>query len=172
MNKTYSAKPAEVVRRWHIVDASLIPFGRLSTQVATLLMGKHKPMYTPHIDCGDYVIVINAASLVSTGNKLIDKKYYRHTGFPGGIKESTLGKKVAENPESVIRAAVKGMIHANKLRPDRMARLKVYSGSEHNHAAQKPIEFKLASKSPKSKTNEDKAQEKTPSAFAEDKKEQ
>lgn len=171
MNKTYSAKPTEVVRRWHIVDASLIPFGRLSTQVATLLMGKHKPMYTPHIDCGDYVIVINAASLVTTGNKLIDKKYYRHTGFPGGIKESTLGKKVAEKPESVIQAAVKGMIHANKLRPDRLARLKVYSGSEHNHAAQKPIEFNLVSKSTRSKTN-DRAQEKAASTVAEDKKEQ
>lgn len=172
MNKTYSAKPTEVVRRWYIVDASQIPFGRLSTQVATLLTGKHKPMYTPHIDCGDYVIVINASSLVSTGNKLIDKKYYRHTGFPGGIKDTTLGKKVEKNPESVIEAAVKGMIHANKLRPGRLARLKVYKGSEHNHAAQKPVEFKLVNKASKSKSNEVKNQEKTTSTIAKDKKEQ
>lgn len=138
--KTYSAKPTEVTRVWHVVDASTIPFGRLATQVATLLMGKHKPMFTPHIDCGDYVIVINADQLVATGKKLSDKKYYRHTGFPGGIKETTLGEK---NPVSVIEEAVRGMIPANKLRPGRLARLKVYRDDQHNHHAQKPVAFSL-----------------------------
>jgi large subunit ribosomal protein L13 len=138
--KTYSAKPTEVTRVWHVVDASKLPFGRLSTQVATLLMGKHKPMYTPHIDCGDYVIVINAANLVVTGKKSTDKKYYRHTGFPGGIKEATLEEK---NPIAVIEAAVRGMIPANKLRPGRLARLKVYGDDQHNHHAQKPVVFEL-----------------------------
>ena len=138
--KTYSAKPTEVTRVWHVVDASKVPFGRLSTQVATLLMGKHKPMFTPHIDCGDYVIVVNAANFVATGNKLTDKKYHRHTGFPGGIKETTLEKK---NPVSVIETAVRGMIPANKLRPGRLARLKVYADDQHNHHAQKPVEFTL-----------------------------
>lgn len=138
--KTYSAKPTEVTRVWHIVDASTLPLGRLSTQVATLLMGKHKPMYTPHIDCGDYVIVINAANLVVTGKKPTDKKYYRHTGFPGGIKEASLQEK---NPIAVIEASVRGMIPANKLRDGRLARLKVYADDQHNHHAQKPVEFAL-----------------------------
>ena len=138
--KTYSAKPTEVNRVWHVVDASEVPFGRLATQVATLLMGKHKAMFTPHIDCGDYVVVINAAQLVATGKKTTDKKYYRHTGFPGGIKETTLEKK---SPESVIETAVRGMIPANKLRPGRMARLKVYADDQHNHHAQKPVAFTL-----------------------------
>lgn len=138
--KTYSAKPTEVTRVWHVVDASTIPFGRLATQVATLLMGKHKPMFTSHIDCGDYVIVINAAQLVATGNKATDKKYYRHTGHPGGIKETTLEKK---DPIHVIEAAVRGMIPANKLRPARLARLKVYADDQHNHHAQKPVVFTL-----------------------------
>lgn len=138
--KTYSAKPTEVTRTWHVVDASTVPFGRLATQVATLLMGKHKAMFTPHIDCGDYVIVINAAQLVATGKKATDKKYYRHTGHPGGIKETTLEKK---DPIRVIEAAVRGMIPANKLRPGRLARLKVYSDDQHNHHAQKPVVFTL-----------------------------
>lgn len=138
--KTYSAKPTEVNRTWYVVDASTIPFGRLATQVATLLMGKHKAMFTPHIDCGDYVIVINAAQLVVTGKKVTDKKYYSYTGHPGGLKESTLGKK---SPESVIEAAVRGMIPANKLRPARLARLKVYADDQHNHHAQKPVAFTL-----------------------------
>ena len=141
--KTFSAKPTDVTRQWHIVDASKLPLGRLATQVATLLTGKHKPSYTPHIDCGDYVIVINASDVVVTGNKMLDKKYYRHTGFPGGIKETTLGDKINNDPESVVVAAVKGMIHANKLRPGRLARLKVYKDANHNHHAQQPTEYSL-----------------------------
>jgi len=138
--KTYSAKPTEVTRVWHVVDASEVPLGRLATQVATLLTGKHKPMFTPHIDCGDYVIVVNAAKLVVTGKKTTDKKYYRHSGFPGGITETTLEKK---NPVHVIEAAVRGMITSNKLRADRLARLKVYADDQHNHHAQKPVAFSL-----------------------------
>lgn len=143
--KTYSAKATDVTRAWHVIDASEAPLGRVATQAAMLLTGKHKPMYTPHTDCGDFVIVINAAKLVATGNKMIDKKYYHHTGFPGGIKETTLGKKMETNPENVIEKAVRGMIRANKLRAGRLMRLKVYAGSEHNHSAQKPVAFKLSS---------------------------
>lgn len=134
-SKTYSAKPADVSRVWYVVDAAELPLGRLSTQVASLLLGKGKPMFTPHVDCGDYVIVINAAKLVVTGNKASDKQYHRHTGFPGGIKSTTLEKK---SPESVIAAAVRGMLPANKLRPGRLARLKVYADDQHNHHAQQP----------------------------------
>jgi large subunit ribosomal protein L13 len=138
--KTYSQKPADVTRVWHVVDASEVPLGRLATQVATLLTGKYKPTFTPHTDGGDYVIVINAAQLVVTGDKAEKKKYYRHTGFPGGIKETTLEKK---DPASVITAAVRGMITANKLRPDRLARLKIYNDDQHNHHAQKPVAYSL-----------------------------
>lgn len=138
MNKTYSAKPTEVTRRWILIDASEAPLGRVATVIATYLTGKNKPIYTPHIDCGDYVVVINAAKLVVTGNKLTDKKYYRHSGFPGGIKEASLGEKLAKNPASVIEAAAKGMLPKNKLAPDRLARLRVFSTEAHEHAAQQP----------------------------------
>jgi len=141
--KTYSAKPADVTRTWYVVDASEAPLGRLATQVATLLMGKHKPMFTPHVDCGDYVVVINAANLVVTGNKKLNKKYYNYSGYPGGLKEKTLQEKMEQNPAAVIEAAVKGMIPANKLRPGRMARLKVYVDEKHSHTAQQPVTFSL-----------------------------
>lgn len=136
--KTYSAKPTDVVRKWYLVDASQVPFGRLSSKVATLLTGKGKPMYTSHIDCGDFVVVINAASLIATGNKGDDKKYYRHTGYPGGIKESWLNNEMEKDPTKVIEKSVQGMLPVNKLRADRLKRLKVYAGTEHAHAAQNP----------------------------------
>lgn len=136
--KTYSAKPADVTRKWYLVDASQITLGRISSRVATLLTGKGKPMYTSHIDCGDYVVVINAASLVVTGNKGDDKKYYHHTGYPGGIKESWLNNEMAKNPAHVIEKSVQGMLPVNKLRPERLKRLKVYAGTEHPHAPQNP----------------------------------
>ena len=136
--KTYSAKPADVTRKWYVIDASEGTLGRVATQIAQLLTGKGKPMFTPHIDTGDYVIVINASAVKVTGKKMTDKHYYRHSGFPGGIKEQTLGEKLEKNPESVITHAVRGMIPANKLRDGRLARLKVYPSSEHNHEAQKP----------------------------------
>lgn len=141
--KTYSAKPNEVTRKWYIVDASEMPMGRLSTAVANLLVGKSKPIYTPHIDCGDYVIVINAKDLVVTGKKLTDKTYYRHSGFPGGLSESSLKFELEKDPTNVITHSVRGMLPVNKLRADRLARLKVYAGPEHEHAAQKPETLNL-----------------------------
>ncbi len=146
--KTYSAKPSEVERKWYVVDASELPLGRLSTQVASLLTGKGKPMFTSHVDCGDYVVVINADQLVVTGNKREGKVYYRHSGYPGGLKEATLNEKMATDSTQVIIHAIRGMIPANKLRDGRLARLKVYAGAEHAHTAQQPqsISFKKDAK--------------------------
>jgi large subunit ribosomal protein L13 len=143
MQKTYSAKPTDVTRAWYVVDASEVPLGRLATQVAKLLIGKDKPQFTKHIDCGDFVVVIHAKNLVVTGKKLTDKKYYRHTHYPGGLKEASLEEKLAKNPSEVIVHAVRGMLPVNKLRDSRLARLKVYAGAEHEHNAQKPVAFSL-----------------------------
>jgi large subunit ribosomal protein L13 len=141
--KTYSAKPTDVVRKWYVVDATDAPLGRVATQIATLLTGKAKPQFTKHIDCGDYVIVINAASVVTTGKKLTDKIYYKHSGYPGGLTETALGDKLNRAPTFAIEHAVRGMLPVNKLRDGRLARLKVYEGSEHNHEAQKPQTISL-----------------------------
>lgn len=142
--KTYSAKPTDVTRNWILIDASEAPLGRIATVIATHLTGKNKPMYTAHIDCGDHVIVINAANLVVTGNKLQDKKYYRYSGFPGGMKDMTLADKLAKDPASVIEAAVKGMLPKNKLVADRLARLRVFVDENHTHTAQKPQKVSVA----------------------------
>lgn len=136
--KTYSAKPSDVTRKWYVVDASELPLGRVATQVATLLTGKGKPQFTQHIDCGDYVIVINAEKLQVTGGKLDSKMYYRHSNYPGGLKEATLREKMEKDPTQVIIHAIRGMLPVNKLRDGRLARLKVYAGAAHNHEAQKP----------------------------------
>lgn len=141
--KTYSAKPADVTRKWHIIDASEASLGRVSTRVATLLTGKEKPMFTAHIDCGDFVIVINAKDLVVTGDKLNKKVYYRHSGYPSGLTETTLAQKMAKDPTEVLRHAIRGMLPVNKLRDGRLARLKIYAGSEHAHEAQKPTHISL-----------------------------
>lgn len=141
--KTYSAKPTDVTRVWHILDASKTPLGRLSTVAARLLLGKDKPSITSHIDVGDYVIVINANSLVTSGNKVAKKIYYRHSGFPGGLYKKTLGEM---DPIKVIEHSVRGMLPVNKLRKGRLARLKVYSGAEHNHRAQNPVAFEITRK--------------------------
>ena len=138
MTKTYSQKPAEVTRRWILIDAASAPLGRVSTQIAKYLIGKYKPTYTPHTDGGDYVVVINAKDAVVTGNKETDKIYYRHSGFPGGIKDASLKEVREKFPERIIENAVKGMLPKNKLSDERMKRLKVYAGGEHNHAAQTP----------------------------------
>ena len=138
MIKTYSAKPSEITRRWILIDAADAPLGRISTVIATYLTGKNKPLYTPHIDCGDYVVVINASKLVVTGNKLKDKMYYRYSGFPGGMREMTLEQKIEKDPTDVITLAVKGMLPKNKLVPERLARLRVFAGEEHGHNAQQP----------------------------------
>lgn len=140
--KTYSQKSAEISREWWVIDASTLPLGKLAVVVADKLMGKSKVTYTPHIDNGDYVIVTNAKSLKVTGNKLTDKKYYRHSGFPGGLKELRLEEIIEKDPSMAIKAAVKGMLPKNKLAADRLERLRVFDGAEHTHAAQAPKEIK------------------------------
>ena len=143
--KTYSQKPAEVERRWVIIDAKDAPLGRIATLVAKHLIGKYKPTYTPHVDGGDYVVVINASELVVTGAKETDKIYYHYSGFPSGMKSATLKEVREKKPEHIIEEAVNGMLPKNKLSPERMKRLKVFAGSEHAHTAQKPekVEVKL-----------------------------
>lgn len=136
--KTYSPKPTDVKRKWFVIDAMEAPLGRLATHIATLLMGKSKPLFAKHIDCGDYVIVINANSVVTTGDKPTKKTYYSHSGYPGGLKQTSLKKQLVDDPTYVIMHAVRGMVPANKLRDDRLARLKIYPTEVHNHEAQKP----------------------------------
>jgi large subunit ribosomal protein L13 len=136
--KTYSAKPADVTRKWYVIDASKAPMGRVATQIAKLLTGKDKPMFTKHIDVGDFVVVINAGKVQITGDKLDTKMYYRHSMYPGGLKEATMREKQAQDPTYAIFHAVRGMLPVNKLRDARLERLKIYAGAEHNHAAQKP----------------------------------
>lgn len=138
IKKTYTQKPSEVTRRWILIDASTAPLGRVATVIAKHLIGKYKPTYTPHIDGGDYVVVINAAKVVVTGAKETDKKYYRHSGFPGGITDASLAEVRAKFPERIIEAAVKGMIPRNKLAADRLGRLRVFNGEDHTHTAQTP----------------------------------
>lgn len=136
--KTYSQKPSEVSRRWVLFDASEMPLGRLSTMIADHLIGKYKPTYTPHIDAGDYVVVINAAQTVVTGDKETKKVYYHHTGFPGGIKDATLAEVREKFPERIIESSVKGMLPKNKLQAERLKRLRIFAGSDHAHTAQTP----------------------------------
>lgn len=141
--KTYSQKAAEVTRKWILIDASEAPLGRIATIITKYLTGKYKPSYTPHIDGGDHVIIINADKLVVTGNKEISKKYYRHTGYPGGIKEASLAEVREKDSTKVITAAVKGMLPSNKLQAERLKRLKVYKDENHAHAAQKPVKVEV-----------------------------
>ncbi|OYX42168.1 50S ribosomal protein L13 [Candidatus Saccharibacteria bacterium 32-49-12] len=136
--KTYSQKPSEISRRWVLFDASELPLGRLATRIADHLTGKYKPTYTPHMDGGDYVVVINAAQAVVTGNKETDKVYYRHSGFPGGIKDASLAEVREKFPERIIEDAVKGMLPKNKLQAERLKRLRVFAGADHSHTAQTP----------------------------------
>ena len=136
--KTFSAKPAEVERQWWVVDAEGQTLGRLATRIATVLRGKHKPIYTPHIDTGDYVIVINAEKIEVTGKKLDTIIYYRHSGYPGGLKERTLREQLVKFPERPIEEAVKGMLPKSKLGRHMLKKLKVYAGTEHPHTAQQP----------------------------------
>ena len=137
-SKTYSQKTADVQREWFLVDASELPLGRIATIIADKLIGKSKPTYTPHMDAGDYVVVINAAKTVVTGNKETGKIYYRHSGFPGGIKDASLAEVREKFPERIIEKAVQGMLPKNKLSADRMGRLKIFAGAEHAHTAQTP----------------------------------
>jgi large subunit ribosomal protein L13 len=137
--KTYSAKRDELDPRWYLVDAQDKVLGRVVSEIATILRGKHKPMYTPHLNCGDFVIVVNAAKIAVTRNRLDQKIYYHHSQYPGGLKQETLRQALEKHPERVIERAVKGMLPHNKLGDDMLHRLKVYAGAEHPHQAQKPI---------------------------------
>lgn len=141
--KTFSQKPADVQRKWYVLDAKETTLGRVSTQAASLLLGKGKATVTPHTDGGDFVVIINAAKVKLTGQKELKKDYYRHSGFPGGIYKRTLAEQQAKDPESIIYKAVRGMLPDNKLRPGRLARLKIYVDEEHNHAAQQPEKLNL-----------------------------
>ena len=141
--KTFSANPARVKRDWYVIDAENLVLGRLASEVASRLRGKHKPEYTPHVDTGDYIVVINAAKVKVTGNKTTDKMYYRHTGYPGGMKSMNFEKMIAHKPERIIELAVKGMLPKNALGREMYRKLKVYAGAEHNHSAQQPIALSL-----------------------------
>jgi large subunit ribosomal protein L13 len=136
--KTYVAKPTDRERNWLLVDANGKTLGRLATQIANLLRGKRKPEYTPHIDTGDFVVVVNAEKIHVTGNKRADKRYYRHSGYPGGLRSRTFEEMQARRPEEIIRLAVKGMMPRNRLARKQITKLKIYAGPEHPHVAQKP----------------------------------
>ena len=141
--KTYSAKPSDVTRAWYVLDASETTLGRVATRAATLLTGKGKPQFTAHIDTGDYVVIVNAKGLNVTGAKRTDKMYYRHSGFPGNLKERSLQEQLNTDPTKILYQAVRGMLPVNKLRDGRLNRLKIYAGSEHQHEAQKPKTISL-----------------------------
>lgn len=136
--KTFSAKLSDIERNWYIVDAKGKVLGRLATRISMVLRGKHKAIFTPHMDTGDFVIVVNAEKVKLTGKKLTDKKYYSHTGYPGGLKETTAGKLLNEKPERVLISAVRGMLPKNRLGRQLIKKLKIYAGPEHPHAAQNP----------------------------------
>ncbi|HEY5433022.1 MAG TPA: 50S ribosomal protein L13 [Coriobacteriia bacterium] len=141
--KTYHAKVGEVEREWLLVDATDMTLGRLASEIAQILKGKRKPQYTAHVDVGDFVIVVNASKIKVTGKKMTDKKYFRHTGFPGGLKEISLGDQLAKHPERVLEHAVKGMLPKNTLGRAMGMKLKVYAGPEHKNQAQKPRQITL-----------------------------
>ncbi|MGH3053242.1 MAG: 50S ribosomal protein L13 [Gaiellaceae bacterium] len=146
MQRTWTAKKDDVERRWYVVDAEGQTLGRLATRIADTLRGKRKPEYTPHMDTGDFVVVVNAEKIAVTGKKLDDKIYYRHSGYPGGLRERTLGEQLARRPTEVIRKAVKGMLPRNRLARQQLTKLKVYAGPEHPHGPQNPEPLPLEDK--------------------------
>jgi large subunit ribosomal protein L13 len=143
MQKTWTAKPGEITRRWYVVDAEGQTLGRLATRIADTLRGKDKPEYTPHVDTGDFVVVVNAEKIHVTGNKLDQKMYHRHSGYPGGLRSRTLREQLERRPTEVLRKAVKGMLPRNKLAAAQIGKLKIYAGPEHPHAAQSPEQLEL-----------------------------
>ncbi len=143
MKNTYMANQDSLNREWLIIDATDLTVGRLASEVASILRGKHKPTFTPHVDCGDYVVIINADKVKFTGNKLEDKIYYRHSNHPGGLKEETAGKLLARKPERIMEKAIKGMLPKTKLGRQMYRNLYVYAGNQHPHAAQQPKEYTL-----------------------------
>ncbi|MEJ3743741.1 50S ribosomal protein L13 [Actinomycetes bacterium KLBMP 9797] len=140
---TYSPKPGEIERQWHVIDATDVVLGRLASHVATLLRGKHKPTFAPHVDTGDFVVVVNAGKVALTGNKRETKIAYRHSGYPGGLKQVSYDVLLAKRPDRAIELAVKGMLPHNRLGRQLIKKLKVYAGSEHPHAAQQPVPFEI-----------------------------
>lgn len=140
---TYSPKPSEITRAWHVIDASDVVLGRLAVQAANLLRGKHKPMFAPHMDTGDFVIIVNAEKIAVSGNKRDDKFVYRHSGFPGGLRKRTVGEMIEKYPERLVEKAIQGMIPKNRLGRAQAKKLKVYAGPEHPHAAQQPTAFEI-----------------------------
>ncbi len=150
--KTFSARPADIDKKWILVDAEGVVLGRMASQIALILRGKHKPSYTPHMDCGDNVVVINAGKVKLTGKKLADKIYYRHTGYPGGIKERRAGEILeGKHPERVVQKAIERMIPGGPLGRRQIKNLRVYAGAEHPHEAQNPEVLDLAARNPKNK---------------------
>src|ERR671939_223155 len=144
--KTWNAKPGEVTRRWYVVDAEGKTLGRLATQIADTLRGKRKPQFTPHTDTGDFVVVVNAEKIQVTGKKMEQKMYYRHSGYPGGLRERSLREQLGRRPTEVLRKAVKGMLPRNRLSRAQLTKLKIYAGPEHPHAAQAPEPLDLGAK--------------------------
>ena len=141
--KTYNAKPGEIAREWYVVDADGQTLGRLATEIANVLRGKGKPQYTPHVDTGDFIVVVNAEKVQVTGNKLDQKRYYRHSGYPGGLKSRPLRDELERRPTEVLRKAVKGMLPRNKLGRAQLTKLKIYAGPEHPHEAQAPAHLEV-----------------------------
>ena len=141
--RTYSPKPGEIERQWHVIDASDVVLGRLATHAATLLRGKHKPTFAPHVDTGDFVIVINASKIALTGNKRATKMAYRHSGYPGGLKQVSYDELLTKRPDRAVELAVKGMLPHNRLGRKLIGKLKVYAGAEHPHAAQMPVPYEI-----------------------------
>jgi large subunit ribosomal protein L13 len=141
--RTYTAKPGEIAREWYLVDAEGQTLGRLATRIADTLRGKNKPQYTPHVDTGDFVVVVNAEKIAVTGQKLDQKRYYRHSGYPGGLRSRTLREQLERRPTEVLRTAVKGMLPKNRLAARQLTKLKIYAGPEHPHEAQSPKPLEL-----------------------------
>jgi large subunit ribosomal protein L13 len=141
--RTFSPKAADVQRQWHVIDAEDVVLGRLASHVATLLRGKHKPIFAPHLDTGDFVIVVNASKVALTGTKLTDKRLYRHSGYPGGIRSETYEEMLAKHPERLVERAVGGMLPKSTLGRSMLRKLKVYAGPDHPHRAQQPVPFTI-----------------------------
>jgi large subunit ribosomal protein L13 len=141
--RTYTPKPGEITRAWHVIDATDVVLGRLASQAATLLRGKHKPTFAPHVDTGDFVVIINADKVALTGAKAEQKKAYRHSGYPGGLKSQSYTQLLAQHPEKAVEKAVRGMLPKNSLGRQQLTKLKVYAGPEHPHAAQQPQPFEI-----------------------------
>jgi large subunit ribosomal protein L13 len=140
---TYSPKPGDITHAWHVIDATDVVLGRLATHAATLLRGKHKPTYAPHMDTGDFVVIINAEKIAVSGNKRDDKFVYRHSGFPGGLKQRSVGEMIEKHPDRLVEKAIKGMLPKNRLGRAMSKKLKVYAGPDHPHAAQQPAAFEI-----------------------------